>query len=290
MDNIQSKDITKTEGDEKINSSKNEIDKRWKIRKYIHDGNFSAILPLLSKEDRRDFVETIVEVLDERNSKLFFRKLKELGSETLDEAKKRRMFEDLQATIALEDKIRSQKNASLRNEMTSQINDLKQKNSNSEYLTIGDKHFLEDHDEDAFITSERSRNNNSRREWYDNISQLGKINALGENDISKNRILMQINQLIKEKTDFLSHGGDLNNCNKDFDKQISQLYAALDDVKKMDSTLEYFYREKDKQKQLDASVRTQQINAMQQANQNTQEMQQMVSEASQDNSIGGMSR
>ena len=51
-----------------------------------------------------------------------------------------------------------------------------------------------------------------------------------------------------------------------------------------------FYEERDKQRQLDASVRTQQINAMQQANQNTQEMQQMISEATQDNSIGGMSR
>lgn len=284
MDNIQNTSEAQTEIDEEINSSKKDIDKREKIRRYINEGNFSAILPLLSKEDRNDFVETIVEVLDERNSKLFFRKLEELGAETLDEAKKRRIFEDLQATIALEDMVRSKKNTSLRNEMTSQINELKQKNSNGEYLTTGDKHFLEDHDEDAFRISEQSRRNNSREEMYNNYSQLGKTNAFGENDVNGNRILMQINQLIREKNDFLSHGGDLNNSAKDFDRQINQLYALLDDVKKMNSTLEHFYGERDKQRQLDASIRGQQVNAMHQAN------QKVIPDAVQEDSIGGMSR
>lgn len=284
MDNIQNTSVAQTEIDEEINSSKNDIDKREKTRRYINEGNFSAILPLLSKEDRNDFVETIVEVLDERNSKLFFRKLEELGAETLDEAKKRRIFEDLQATIALEDMVRSKKNTSLRNEMTSQINELKQKNSNGEYLTTGDKHFLEDHDEDAFRISEQSRRNNSREEMYNNYSQLGKTNAFGENDVNGNRILMQINQLIREKNDFLSRGGDLNNSAKDFDRQINQLYAVLDDVKKMNSTLEHFYGERDKQRQLDASIRGQQVNAMHQAN------QKVIPDAVQEDSIGGMSR
>ena len=284
MDNIQNTSVAQTEIDEEINSSKNDIDKREKIRRYINEGNFSAILPLLSKEDRNDFIETIVEVLDERNSKLFFRKLEELGAETLDEAKKRRIFEDLQATIALKDMVRSKKNTSLRNEMTSQINELKQKNSNGEYLTIGDKHFLEDHDEDAFNISEQSRINNSREERYNNFSQLGKINAFGENDVNRDRIFMQINELIREKYDFLSHGGDLNNSVKDFDRQINQLYAALDDVKKMNSTLEHFYGERDKQRQLDASIRGQQVNAMHQAN------QKVSPDAVQEDSIGGMSR
>ncbi len=69
----------------------------------------------------------------------------------------------------------------------------------------------------------------------------------------------------------------------------------IDKMQKRKETLEqeskkHFYEERDKQRQLDVSVRGQQVNAMQQANLNTQEKQQMISEATQDNSIGGMSR
>lgn len=77
-----------------------------------------------------------------------------------------------------------------------------------------------------------------------------------------------------------------------FDKleQIKQETQQTMEIQSNEESKKVFTEERDKQRQLDASVRTQQITAMQQANQNTQEMQQMISEATQDNSIGGMSR
>lgn len=77
-----------------------------------------------------------------------------------------------------------------------------------------------------------------------------------------------------------------------FDKleQIKQETQQTMEIQSNEESKKVFTEERDKQRQLDASVRTQQITAMQQANQNTQEMQQMISEATQDNSIGGISR
>ena len=73
-------------------------------------------------------------------------------------------------------------------------------------------------------------------------------------------------------------------------EQIKQVTQQTTKIQNNEESKKVFTEERDKQRQLDASVRTQQINAMQQANQNTQAMQQMVSETIQDNSIGGMSR
>ena len=66
-----------------------------------------------------------------------------------------------------------------------------------------------------------------------------------------------------------------------FDKleQIKQGTQQNLEIQNNEESKKIFTEERDKQRQLDASVRTQQINAMQQANQNTP-----------DNSIGGISR
>ena len=58
----------------------------------------------------------------------------------------------------------------------------------------------------------------------------------------------------------------------------------------MDSVLSNFYGERENQRQIDASVRSKQVDAMKQAIQNNQAMQQIVSENIDSNSIGGMSR
>lgn len=296
MDNIQNYETNNnlpgnsTEQNEEISQSYAVIEKKKKIRNYINEGNFKAILPFLSKEDRNDFVEVVSEAMDERNSKLFWRKLDEYCAETLDEAQKRRIFEDIQASMVYEDLIRSKKREVISEQVTSHIQELKQKNSNGEYLTVGDKYFLEDNDDESFNISEQNRANKFRLEKFDSMTNLGKINAYGNNNINRNRIINNINELISEKQEFISRGGDLHNSIIDYDKQIEQLYEALEDTKKMDSVLSNFYGERENQRQIDASVRSKQVDAMKQAIQNNQAMQQIVSENIDSNSIGGMSR
>lgn len=77
-----------------------------------------------------------------------------------------------------------------------------------------------------------------------------------------------------------------------FDKleQIKSEIQQASERKNTEETKRAFTEERDKQRQFDASVRKQQIDAMMQTNQNLQDMQQMISEATQDNSIEGMSR
>lgn len=98
-----------------------------------------------------------------------------------------------------------------------------------------------------------------------------------------------IDDLMKDK-DMLIQAGAYDTAYFDKLEQIKQGTQQNLEIQNNEESKKIFTEERDKQRQLDASVRTQQINAMQQANQNTQEMQQMVSEATQDNSIGGMSR
>ena len=98
-----------------------------------------------------------------------------------------------------------------------------------------------------------------------------------------------INDLMKDK-DMLIQAGAYGTDYFDKLEQIKQGTQQTTKIQNNEESKKVFTEERDKQRQLDASVRTQQINAMQQANQNTQEMQQMVSETTQDNSIGGMSR
>ena len=98
-----------------------------------------------------------------------------------------------------------------------------------------------------------------------------------------------IDDLMKDK-DMLIQAGAYGTDYFDKLEQIKQGTQQNVEIQNNEESKKVFTEERDKQRQLDASVRTQQINAMQQANQNTQEMQQMVSETTQDNSIGGMSR
>lgn len=98
-----------------------------------------------------------------------------------------------------------------------------------------------------------------------------------------------IDDLMKDK-DMLIQAGAYGTDYFDKLEQIKQGTQQTTKIQNNEESKKVFTEEKDKQRQLDASVRTQQINAMQQANQNTQAMQQMVSETIQDNSIGGMSR
>lgn len=98
-----------------------------------------------------------------------------------------------------------------------------------------------------------------------------------------------IDDLMKDK-DMLIQAGAYGTDYFDKLEQIKQETQQTIEIQNNKESKKVFTEERDKQRQLDASVRTQQITAMQQANQNTQEMQQMISEATQDNSIGGMSR
>ncbi len=98
-----------------------------------------------------------------------------------------------------------------------------------------------------------------------------------------------IDDLMKDK-DMLIQAGAYGTDYFDKLKQIKQETQQTMEIQSNEESKKVFTEERDKQRQLDASVRTQQITAMQQANQNTQEMQQMISEATQDNSIGGISR
>lgn len=98
-----------------------------------------------------------------------------------------------------------------------------------------------------------------------------------------------IDDLMKDK-DMLIQAGTYGTDYFDKLEQIKQETQQTMEIQSNEESKKVFTEERDKQRQLDASVRTQQITAMQQANQNTQEMQQMISEATQDNSIGGISR
>ncbi len=98
-----------------------------------------------------------------------------------------------------------------------------------------------------------------------------------------------IDDLMKDK-DMLIQAGAYGTDYFDKLEQIKQETQQTMEIQSNEESKKVFTEERDKQRQLDASVRTQQITAMQQANQNTQEIQQMISEATQDNSIGGMSR
>ncbi len=98
-----------------------------------------------------------------------------------------------------------------------------------------------------------------------------------------------IDDLMKDK-DMLIQAGAYDTAYFDKLEQIKQGTQQNLEIQNNEESKKVFTEERDKQRQLDASVRTQQITAMQQANQNTQEMQQMISEATQDNSIGGISR
>lgn len=98
-----------------------------------------------------------------------------------------------------------------------------------------------------------------------------------------------IDDLMKDK-DMLIQAGAYGTDYFDKLEQIKQETQQTMEIQSNEESKKVFTEERDKQRQLDASVRTQQITAMQQANQNTQEMQQMISEATQDNSIGGISR
>lgn len=98
-----------------------------------------------------------------------------------------------------------------------------------------------------------------------------------------------IDDLMKDK-DMLIQAGAYGTDYFDKLEQIKQGTQQTTEIQSNEESKKVFTEERDKQRQLDASVRTQQITAMQQANQNTQEMQQMISEATQDNFIGGMSR
>lgn len=98
-----------------------------------------------------------------------------------------------------------------------------------------------------------------------------------------------IDDLMKDK-DMLIQAGAYGTDYFDKLEQIKQETQQTMEIQSNEESKKVFTEERDKQRQLDASVRTQQITAMQQANQNTQEIQQMISEATQNNSIGGMSR
>ena len=98
-----------------------------------------------------------------------------------------------------------------------------------------------------------------------------------------------IDDLLKDK-DMLIQAGAYGTDYFDKLEQIKQGTQQNVEIQNNEESKKVFTEERDKQRQLDASVRTQQINAMQQAVQNTQEMKQMVSETTQDNSIGGMRR
>ena len=87
-----------------------------------------------------------------------------------------------------------------------------------------------------------------------------------------------IDDLMKDK-DMLIQAGAYDTAYFDKLEQIKQGTQQNLEIPNNEESKKIFTEERDKQRQLDASVRTQQINAMQQANQNTP-----------DNSIGGISR
>ena len=98
-----------------------------------------------------------------------------------------------------------------------------------------------------------------------------------------------VDGLMKDK-DMLVNAGAYDTSYFDKLEQIKSGIQQTSEIKNNEEAKRVFTEERDKQRQLDTSVREQQINAMKQTNQNTQDMQQMVSEIAQDTSIGGMGR
>ncbi len=98
-----------------------------------------------------------------------------------------------------------------------------------------------------------------------------------------------VDELMKDK-DMLVNAGAYDTSYFDKLEQLKSEIQQTSETKTDEEAKRVFTEERDKQRQLDAFVREQQINAMKQTNQNTQDMQQMVPEIAQDTSIGGMSR
>ena len=98
-----------------------------------------------------------------------------------------------------------------------------------------------------------------------------------------------IDRYLKDK-DLLVNAGAYDTSYFDKLEQIKSGIQQISETKTDEEAKRVFTEERDKQRQLDVSVREQQINAMKQTNQNTRDMQQMVSEITQDTFIGGMSR
>lgn len=223
---------TPTESEEEEPSKRIEVTQ--KIRNLLNENDFTAILPFLSEEDRGDFADTIVEAYDERNSKLFWRKLQAACAETQDEAKRRRIQEDIQATISMEDLKRSEKKKSFSKNMNQRLRTLFQGYSNNEYLTLQDQHLLEDHlDDRAFTNAKQSRINKQRAGMFKAQKELGDINSIGDTVNNRDNTIREINRIIREKREFIARGGDLNNSTIDFDKQIEQLSTVLDDIERV---------------------------------------------------------
>lgn len=212
------------------NSSKSSFEESKKINELLDKGDISGILPMLSTEDREELTERVNEAYEEKNGKLFERYLESTKSETQEEAEKRRNQEDVQDTITKTDLLRSKFKKTFRKDVTENLRDLKESNANGEYLSSTDKHFLEDNDEVAFNNSEQARHNKEREEDFKNMADLGRINNAGELTNSRDRIISEINRTIREKQQFIAHGGDLNNCNVNFDKKLEQLYGTLNDI------------------------------------------------------------
>ena len=98
-----------------------------------------------------------------------------------------------------------------------------------------------------------------------------------------------IDRYLKDK-DLLVNAGAYDTSYFDKLEQIKSGIQQISETKTDEEAKRVFTEERDKQRQLDVSVREQQINAMKQTNQNARDMQQMVSEITQDTFIGGMSR
>lgn len=98
-----------------------------------------------------------------------------------------------------------------------------------------------------------------------------------------------IDRLMKDK-DILIQAGAYDTSYFDKLEQIKNGNQPSTEVKKDEEVKRVFTEEREKQRQLDALVRSQQVEAMKQVNQNTQQAQQMIQGATQDNSVGGMNR
>ena len=218
--------------EEQVNKSNESstIEESKKINKLLDKGDITSILPMLSTEDREELTERVNEAYEEKNSKLFERHLETTKAETQEEAEKRRNQEDMQDTITKTDLLRSKFKKAFRKDVTENLRDLKESNANGEYLSSTDKHFLEDNDEVALDNSEQARHNKEREEKFKNMADLGRINTA--HDLINNRdiIMSEINRTIREKQQFIANGGDLNNCNVNFDKKLEELYGTLNDV------------------------------------------------------------
>ena len=98
-----------------------------------------------------------------------------------------------------------------------------------------------------------------------------------------------VDELMKDK-DMLVNRGAYDTSYFDRLEQIKSGIQQTSETKTDEEAKRVFTEERDKQRQLDASIREQQIDAMKQNNQTSKDMQQMVVEMTQDTSIGGMNR